>query len=282
LLAVDGRKVDAAEDVYAAFVGKAERVVELTVSTAPRIDASARRVLVKTLGDESELRYREWVETNRRFVDTLSGGRVGYVHVPDTGRSGQRELVRQFQSQYTRDALLIDERWNSGGQIPTRFVELLNRPRMNYWAVRHGEDWAWPPVAHEGPKAMLINGWSGSGGDAFPYYFRHAKLGPLIGMRTYGALVGLSGNPSFIDGSSVTVPRFAFYETDGTWGVEGFGVAPDIEVVDDPGKMVHGEDPQLLAGVKYLLEAMETQKFVRPARPTPPDRRGAGVTDADR
>jgi tricorn protease len=282
LLAVDGAKVDVSKDVFAAFVGKAGRATELTVNSVPRIDVNARRVLVETLEDDSEVRYREWVETNRRFVDTMSGGRIGYIHVPDTTRRGQRELVRQFLSQYQKDALVIDERWNGGGQVPTRFIELLNRPRTNSWAVRHGEDWQWPPIAHDGPKAMLINGSAGSGGDAFPYYFRQAKLGPLIGMRTWGGLVGLSGNPSFIDGSSITVPRFAFYETDGTWGVEGFGVAPDIEVVDDPGKMVHGEDPQLLAGVKYLMEALETWKFVRPARPAPPDRRGSGVTPADR
>lgn len=282
LLAVDGVEVDVAQDVYAAFLGKAGRPTEITVSAVPRSDAAARRALVVTLESETPLRYREWVETNRRFVETLSGGRIGYVHVPDTGLDGQRELVRQFMSQYHKDALLVDERWNGGGQIPTRFIELLNRPRTNFWAVRYGEDWTWPQVAHDGPKAMLINGSSGSGGDAFPYYFRQAKLGPLIGMRTWGGLVGISGNPAFVDGSSITVPRFAFYETDGTWGVEGFGVAPDIEVIDDPGQMVHGEDPQLLAGVKYLLEALETWKFVRPPRPAPPDRRGAGVTLQDR
>ncbi|MFN0244833.1 MAG: PDZ domain-containing protein [Planctomycetota bacterium] len=282
LLAIDGARVDVSRDVEASLLGKANRPTEITVNAAPRLDGSERRVVVVPIESEGELRYREWVEENRKLVDTLSGGRIGYVHVPDTGRRGQRELVRQFMSQFHKDALLVDERWNGGGQIPTRFIELLNRPRTNSWAVRYGEDWVWPPVSHDGPKAMLINGSAGSGGDAFPYYFRQARLGPLIGMRTWGGLVGISGNPTFIDGSSVTVPRFAFYENDGTWGVEGYGVAPDIEVVDDPSQMVHGEDPQLLAGVKYLQQQLESWKFVRPSRPASPNRAGAGVPVTDR
>jgi tricorn protease len=283
LLAVNGVKVDASADVYAAFVGLGEKQpAELTLNAAPALDGHERRVVVTTIPDESGLRYRAWVEHNRALVDELSKGRIAYVHVPDTGARGQNELVRQFVSQYQKDALLVDERWNSGGQIPTRFIELLNRPITNFWALRHGDDWVWPQVGQRGPKAMLINGSSGSGGDAFPYYFRQAKLGPLIGMRTWGGLVGISGNPEFIDGSAITVPRFAFYEKDGTWGVEGYGVAPDIEVIDDPALMVHGEDPQLAEGVKNLLKQLESWPFDKPARPASPDRRGAGVLPSDR
>src|SRR5262249_59435007 len=146
-------------------------------------------VLVKPLKSEAELRYRAWVAQNRELVDRLSDGRIGYVHVPDTGIHGQNELVRQFMGAYAKDALIVDERWNSGGQIPTRFIELLNRPSTNSWAVRAGHPFWWPPDSTQGPKCMLINQRAGSGGDAFPYYFREAGLGPLIGVRTWGGLV---------------------------------------------------------------------------------------------
>jgi len=282
LLAVNGRALEADKDVHAALLGCAGRPTELTLSATPLVDAAARRVVVVPLESEAELRYRDWVATRRALVAELSSGRVGYVHVPDTGQRGQNELMRQLESQWDKDALLVDERWNGGGQIPTRFIERLQRPRTNFWAVRHGEDWIWPPRAHHGPKAMLINGSSGSGGDAFPYYFRQAGLGKLIGQRTWGGLVGISGNPAFVDGASITVPRFAFYEKDGTWGVEGYGVAPDVDVLDDPSLMAHGEDPQLLAGVQHLLRELESFAFERPRRPASPDRRGAGVTPADR
>lgn len=281
LLAVDGVAVNAARDVYAAFEGLAGRTVELTLNAAPTFDGNERSVVVVPLASERELRYRDWVAAKRAEVARLSEGRLGYVHVPDTGIRGQNELMRQFLGQMHCDALLVDERWNGGGQIPTRFIELLDRPVTNYWALRHGEDWAWPPVAHFGPKAMLINHASGSGGDAFPYYFRQRGLGKLIGTRTWGGLVGISGNPALVDGASVTVPRFAFYELDGTWGVEGHGVDPDIEVLDDPSRMQGGRDPQLEAGVAHLLEELRASSHARPPRPANPDRSGVGITPAD-
>ncbi len=281
LLAVNEAPVDTAKDVYAAFTGCAGKPTWITVNAAPGIDGRERRVLVKPVASEGELRYRDWVARNRELVEELSNGRIGYIHVPDTGIHGQTELVRQFMGQFHKDSLLVDERWNSGGQIPDRFIELLNRPVLSFWAVRHGEDWAWPPIGHRGPKCMLINGSSGSGGDCFPYFFRQAELGPLIGMRTWGGLVGISGNPGLIDGSAITVPTFGFYEKDGTWGVEGYGVAPDIEVVDDPALQVDGSDPQLLAAVEYLKKELETWKFDPKQRPPSPDRRGTGIPPAD-
>ncbi len=282
LLAVNGVPVDPARDIYAAFEGLAGQPTELLLNATPALDGEERRVVVVPLESERELRYRDWVARARAEVERLSDGRVGYVHVPDTGVRGQTELNRQFLGQMHKDALLVDERWNGGGQVPTRFIELLRRPATNYWAVRHGEDWPWPPVAHFGPKAMLINYASGSGGDCFPYYFRQAGLGKLIGTRTWGGLVGLSGNPDFVDGASISVPRFAFYELDGTWGVEGHGVTPDIEVLEDPEVMQDGRDPQLIAGVEHLLSELERQPYVAPRRPEYPDRSGAGITPADR
>ncbi len=166
--------------------------------------------------------------------------------------------------------------------IPTRFIELLNRPITNYFARRDGRDWPWPPDAHQGPKCMLINGLSGSGGDAFPWYFRQAGLGQLIGTRTWGGLVGLSGYPPLIDGGDIECPSFAFYESDGTWGVEGHGVDPDIEVLDDPALMVDGGDPQLDRAIELMLEELEDSPYVAPARPAYPDRTGMGLETKDR
>ncbi|MEO0653095.1 MAG: PDZ domain-containing protein, partial [Planctomycetota bacterium] len=229
LLAVNGVDVDPTLAVHAHLVGTAGRPTEIVLNSVPERNGEERTFVIEPLSSESSLRYRQWVADNRAMVAELSGGRIGYVHVPDTGRNGQNELFRQFLGAMHEDALIVDERWNGGGQIPTRFIELLDRPVTNYWAIRHGEDWTWPPVGHRGPKAMLINGWSGSGGDAFPWYFRQSELGELIGTRTWGGLVGISGNPALIDGTAHAIPRFAFYEQDGTWGVEGYGVAPDVE-----------------------------------------------------
>jgi tricorn protease len=282
LLAVDGRPLDPARSHLEALLGKAGRTVELTLNREPRLDGQERRVLVRTLADDGELRLRDWVRQNRERVESLSGGRIGYVYVPNTGFDGQNELVSQFLGSMHEPALLIDDRWNGGGQIPTRFIELLNRPMTNFWAVRHGEDWQWPPVAHRGPKAMLINGWAGSGGDAFPYYFRQAGLGKLYGTRTWGGLVGISGNPELIDGTEHSVPRFAFYELDGTWGVEGHGVDPDVAVIDDPAALAKGGDPQLEAAVRGLLAELEAWPGIGQKRPAPPDRSGAGIPEADR
>ena len=277
LLAVEGRPLDASRDPWAALVGLAGKTVTLTVSDKPVLDDDAREVVVKCLSSEDDLRYRAWVEERRARVAEATDGRVGYVHVPDTGVNGQNELVRQFFGQLHTGALIVDDRWNGGGQIPTRFVELLNRPVTNYWAVRDGVDWTWPPDAHHGPKCMLINGLAGSGGDAFPAYFRQRGIGKLIGTRTWGGLVGISGNPGLIDGASVTVPTFGYYTTDGVWSIEGYGVDPDMEVIDDPSKMTNGVDVQLEAAIEHMLQELEAQPYRAPARPTGPNRSGMGI-----
>ncbi|MBX3357739.1 MAG: PDZ domain-containing protein [Phycisphaeraceae bacterium] len=282
LLAVDGEPVDTAKDPWAALVGTAGRTVVITVSENAAIDDTARDVVVKPISNEAAIRYRSWVEQNRQHVFEASGGKVGYIHVPDTGVNGQNELVRQFYGQRMMDALIIDDRWNGGGQIPTRFIELLNRPASNYWARRDGNDWPWPNDAHFGPKCMLINGRAGSGGDAFPAYFKARGLGKLIGLRTWGGLVGISGNPGLIDGGTITVPTFGYYKLNSTWGIEGHGVDPDIQVFDDPGKMASGADPQLDAGVAQMLKELSERPFVKPKRPAYPDRSGMGIPDQDK
>jgi tricorn protease len=283
LLAVNHRPLDTSVDPWAAFEGLAGKTVILTVSRKPRWDEDARDVVVQLAGSDHELRYRAWIERNRAYVERKSAGRVGYIYVPSTGIFGQNELMRQFRAQMDREALIIDDRWNRGGQIPTRFIELLNRPVINYWARReYAKDGRSPEESHIGPKCMLINGASGSGGDYFPYLFRKAGLGKLVGTRTWGGLVGISGTPAHIDGSFTSVPSFAFYELDGTWGIEGYGVEPDIEVIDDPALMVDGGDPQLDAAIQLLLEELERNPYRPPPRPPYPDRRGMGIPPEQR
>ncbi|MEE2719605.1 MAG: PDZ domain-containing protein [Planctomycetota bacterium] len=277
LLAVNGTPVDTAFDPHHALIGTAGQHTELTVSANPVLDDEARRVIVKPMRSDGRIRYRAWIERNRAYVDKATDGRVGYIYVPDTGVNGQNDLYRQFYGQSGKDALIIDERWNGGGQLPNRFIELLNRPVTNWFALRDGKDWKVPQASHSGPKCMLINGRAGSGGDMFPWLFRQAGLGPLIGTRTWGGLVGISGNPSPIDGGYIRVPRFGFYENDGTWGVEGHGVDPDIEVIADPSLMVGGGDPQLDVAIAEMLQAIEDRPFVPAVRPADPDRSGMGL-----
>jgi len=281
LFAVNGMSVDTARAPWAAFVGLAGQTVTLKVGAEPDPDA-AIEVVVKLKRSEGQLRYRHWVEQNRAYVDKASEGRVGYIHVPDTGGRGQRELFRQFYGQMNRDALIVDERWNGGGNIADRFVELLNRPIYMRIFERYENDWRVPTFSHQGPKCMLINGESGSGGDIFPYLFRKAGLGKLIGMRTWGGVIGIARNPGFIDGGSITVPFITFYETDGTLTMEGHGVDPDIEIIDDPALMADGGDPQLDGAIAQMLKEIEEHPYVPAKRPPYPNRKGMGILEENK
>jgi tricorn protease len=214
------------------------------------------------------LRHLAWIEENRQRVHEATKGDAGYIYVRSTGIDGQNELIRQFNAQWDKKALVIDERFNGGGQIPDRFIELLNRTPLAFWAIRDGNTWPWPPFAHFGPKVMLINGWSGSGGDAFPDYFRKKQLGPLIGSRTWGGLIGISGVPQLIDGGGITVPTFRMYNPDGTWFKEGHGVDPDILVEEDLGAMSKGIDPQLERAITEINNMVKTKAFTRPVTPS--------------
>ena len=198
---------------------------------------------VRPVDTEYNLRYLDWVQANRAKVDKLSGGRIGYIHLPDTAVAGNRELFKYFYPLANKDALILDDRYNGGGFIPDRMIALISRPLLNYFVNRAGVRRSDAAFANTGPKVALINGQAGSGGDAFPYYFRELKLGPLIGTRTWGGLVGLSGNPPLVDGGTLTVPTFRFLTTEGKWAVENEGVAPDIEVIDAPDALARGEDP---------------------------------------
>ena len=283
VLEVNGVPVDADKDPWAAFQGLAGMEVTLSVNEESSITDSVRHVVVEPIGSDRDLRYRAWVEGNRAYVEEKSGGTVGYIYVPDTAVGGRNNIARQFGGQMHMDALIIDERWNGGGWSPERFVELFDRHHGHYWAVRGVDEGAPDPhVGHYGPKCMLINESAGSGGDSFPFWFKERGVGPLIGTRTWGGLVGLSGNPPLTDGSYMTVPRFAFYNKDGTWGVEGHGVDPDIEVVDDPALMVDGGDPQLDKAIEVMLDEIEKNPFVPVPKPSYPDRSGMGIRPEDK
>jgi tricorn protease len=210
-------------------------------------------------------------------VAEATDGQVGYVYVPNTSSSGQSELVRQFRAQTEKKALIIDERFNSGGALGDRFIELLDRRRYSYLAPRHGPVQAWPPVAHTGPQAMLINGYSGSGGDAFPWYFKQADRGPVVGTRTWGGLIGPTVAHGLIDGGAVTVPPNRLYGPDGTWFAEGHGVEPDLRVENDPQSGAQGEDPQLQRAIEAMQQALEDDAPSPPARPPYEDRTPSGA-----
>lgn len=266
ILAVNGSPVTTAEEPYAFFRGLANKTVEITYNSAPSF-AGAKTAIVQTMDNEYRLRYLAWVEANRKRVNEATNGEAGYIYVPSTGTDGQQELTRQFNAQWDKSALVIDERFNSGGQIPDRFIEMLNRGPLAYFATRDGAAWPWPPYAHFGPKVMLINGWSGSGGDAFPDYFRKKELGPLIGERTWGGLIGISGMPNLIDGGSITAPTFRMYNPDGTWFKEGHGVDPDIMVDEDLGAMSRGIDPQLERAILEIKKALSIKRYTPPKQP---------------
>ena len=275
LLAVNGKPLDTSVDPWDAFQGLGGQIVTLSVNSSPTLKGS-RDILIKPLSkeDDQHLRYLSWVEGNRRRVEEKTKGRVGYVYVPDTETNGQNELVRQFTPQRFKDGLIIDERFNSGGQIPDRFIELLNRPILNFWARREQRDLQTPPISHNGPKVMIINGWSGSGGDAFPYYFRKAGLGKLVGTRTLGGLIGIGTSPNLIDGGFVTAPSYAFWNSDGKWEIEGFGVKPDYEVENSPQEVAAGNDQQLNKAIEVVLDLLEKNRVNTPKRPAYPNRSG--------
>ena len=269
IVAVDNVPSNSVANFYQLLENRAERVVTLRVNDAPRLEG-AREVRVKTLPTEINLRYIDWVAQRRAMVDTLSGGRIGYLHVPNTAIEGNRELNKWFPAVAHKDALIIDDRYNGGGFIPDRMIELVSRTPLNYWKRRGLEPQATPVLSHAGPKAMLINGLSSSGGDAFPYYFRKLKLGTLIGTRTWGGLIGISGNPSLADGGAILAANFRFMDTDGNWAVENEGVAPDIEVIDRPELIAQGRDPSLEKAVEVLLAELAKNPPKKIVAPPPP------------
>ncbi len=266
LLAVDGQPVRAPMNLYAAFVGTVGKPTRLSVAGTPD-DPKPRIVTVTPIAHETGLRYHAWVEATREKVAKATGGRIAYMHVPDTAMGGIKEFTRQYYPQIDKEGIIVDDRFNSGGFIPDLFVEKLRRVTWSYWALRDGIPYRTPTTAIDGPKCMLTNEYAGSGGDAFPYYFRLAGLGPLIGKRTWGGLVGISHNLPLVDGGVVTMPDFGFYDVSGKWAVENHGVDPDIEVENAPQDLAAGRDPQLERAIQYVLEQLKSKPPARPRRP---------------
>jgi tricorn protease len=270
LISVRGREVRSTDNVYGFFEETAGK--QISIRVGPNADGSgARDVTVVPVDNEFNLRHLAWIENNRRKVDQLSGGKVAYMHLPDTAQGGFTSFNRYFFAQVGRQAAVLDERYNHGGDIADYIIEYLNRKPMGRIATREGEDVTDPTEAIYGPKVMIINQFAGSGGDAMPWYFRKAGLGPLVGMKTWGGLVGIGGYPPLIDGGFVMAPRWAFYGLKGEWEVENHGIPPDVEVDMDPKLVREGHDPQLERAVEVALDLLKKNPPATFQRPTYPD-----------
>jgi tricorn protease len=271
LIGIDGKEVTTSDNPYSFLENKANKTVEIKVNGKPLV-ADVRTSLIKPISSELELMSFNWVNERRAMVDKLSGGRIGYIYVPNTAGEGNRELFRGMYSYFDKEALIIDERYNGGGFTPDRMTDLLDRHTLAYWHQNGLEPGKSPTVANDGPKVMLINGYSSSGGDAFPYFFRKLGLGKLIGTRTWGGLIGISGNAGLVDGGSIAVPQYGIFDKDEGWIIEGKGVSPDIEVVDRPEQLAKGMDPCIEKAVEVLLQELKDNPVKPVVEPAAPDR----------
>jgi tricorn protease len=265
LLAVDGEPLSASDNLYAAFENRSGRQVRISVG--PNADGSgSRELIVEPVDSETALRYRAWVEDNLRYVSEKTEGRVAYVHVPDTGGNGHTSFKRYFYPQSEREAIIVDERYNGGGQVADYYIDILRRPFVARWVMRYGAPHVTPRGAIFGPKVMLADETAGSGGDLLPWMFQRFELGPVIGKRTWGGLVGILGFPTLMDGGSITSPNLAIWTEDG-YAIENVGVPPDIEVEQWPKDLNAGRDPQLDRAIEVIMKQLPAS---RPAPPTPP------------
>jgi tricorn protease len=271
LLAVNGREVGGSDNIHSFFEETAGKQVVLKVGPNPDGKGS-REVTVVPADDELGLRNLAWIEGNRRRVDEMTSGRVAYVYLPDTYSGGYTNFNRYYFAQVGREAAIIDERFNGGGAIADYIIDYLRRPLLSFWTLREGQDITTPIEAIFGPKVMIINEMAGSGGDALPWMFRKTGIGPLIGKRTWGGLVGHYTNPGdLLDGGFAGTPNLAFYNPNGTWDVENHGVPPDIEVEYDPKLVREGHDPQLEKAVEVVMELLRKSPPPTPKRPAYPN-----------
>jgi tricorn protease len=270
ILAVNGQELTAEDNIFSALQGTVGQQLTLTVSSDSG-GRNKRDILIEPVDSERQLRLWAWIESNRRQVDQATGGRVGYIYLPNTAGAGYTFFNRMFFAQVDKEALIIDERSNSGGQAANYIIEVLSRKHLSGWADRDGLIFDTPAGAVHGPKLMLIDQDAGSGGDYLPHTFRYAGIGKLMGTRTWGGLIGISANPSLMDGGSIVVPFFRFFDPQGNWSVENEGVAPDMEVPLDPIATNRGSDSQLEAAIQEItvqLEAYEN-KVLKTAPPLP-------------
>jgi len=270
LIAVNGQETRSDRDVYSYFQDLAGKLVTLKINSKPTTQG-AWEITVKPANSEAGVRYLDWIHANRRKVEEATGGRIGYMHVPDTSFQGIIAFDKQFTAQLDKDGIIVDERDNSGGQIPDFYTEKLKRQLLAVVAPRDTADVPWPPVAIYGPKVMIVNELAGSGGDAFPWFFHREKIGPIVGTRTWGGLVGIGGGQPLRDGGFVTAPGFAFFSSDngGEWIVEQHGVDPDYVVPQRPDLVVSGHDPQLEKAIDLAKDALKDYKGI-PPRPKYP------------
>ena len=270
ILAVDGRDLRGTDNIYSFFLDKAGKQVVLKVG-ANADGSGSREVTVVPIASEAALRHRDWIVHNMDEVNKLSDGKLAYVYLPNTAGGGFTYFNRYYFAQVDKQGAVMDERFNTGGQIANYILETMQRKLMSYWYTRQGEIFDSPLDAIFGPKVMLINQFSGSGGDYLPWGFRHAGIGPLIGERTWGGLVGIYGYPELIDGGTVTAPRVAFFNPNGTWDVENHGVPPDVPVLLDPQAWREGHDSQLEKAVAVALEELKKNPLPKPKVPAFPD-----------
>jgi tricorn protease len=270
LLAVRGFDLKPPTEIYSLFENTANKSIEITVG--PNADGTgSRTVTVEPLADEYALRNYDWVEGNLRKVHQATGGRVAYVYVPNTAGLGHAYFKRYFFPQAHKQAIIVDERFNGGGQVADYYIDHLRRPFTAMWATRYGEDLKTPGAAIFGPKVMLIDETAGSGGDLLPWMFRKYKLGPLVGKRTWGGLVGVLGFPVLKDGGRVTAPNLAIWTEDG-FVVENEGVPPDVEVEQWPADVIAGKDPQLEKAIEMVMKELEKNPPAEMKRPPFPVR----------
>jgi tricorn protease len=273
IVEIDGRPLQAPTNPYELLEGTAGRTISIMVNDQPGMEG-AREVFVTTAANEGQLRGQAWIEGNRRKVDEMSEGQLAYVYLPNTGQGGYTSFNRMYFAQQDRQGAVIDERNNGGGSAADYMVEVMNRELFGYFNSRtpSNRPFTQPMAALWGPKVMIINERAGSGGDLLPYLFRFHEVGPLVGTKTWGGLVHTADTPSLIDGGRFVAPRGAFYDADGEWAIEGEGVAPDIEVHNDPAAVIAGGDPQLEAAVAEALRRMATEAVEILPEPAPPVR----------
>jgi tricorn protease len=268
ILEVNGRPLAAPTNIYSVFEGTANHQTTIRINKTPTLEGS-RLVTVVPVAGEDALRSRAWVERNRHVVDSLSHGKLAYVWLPNTAGGGYTYFTRYYYAQQDKEGAVIDERYNQGGQVADYIVNELDRKPMGYFAQRDGKIVTSPGAGLFGPKVLLINESAGSGGDALPYYYKVRKIGPLVGTRTWGGLVGTLGVPPTIDGGGITAPSLAFYSLEGKWAVENEGVAPDIEVEYTAADVINGHDPQLERAVQEALKLVDRDALHKVARPAP-------------
>lgn len=271
LLKVNGKEITAKQNLYRFFEHTVDKPTELTVNSKPDLDG-ARTVLVKPLGGETSLRHFSWVEGNRKKVDELSNGQLAYAYMANTSYEGYEGFNRGYFTNLKAKGLIIDERMNGGGFVADYVIQMLSRQTLFYWTTRQGDMISTPNAHIQGPQAMLIDQYAGSGGDAMPAMFKRAGLGKLVGVTTWGGLVGIFDYPQLMDGGGITAPRIGVVSPDGEYEIENVGVPPDVEVFQNPKAVIQGHDPQLEKAVEILLEELKNTKDPKPDRPKDPNR----------